>query len=192
MSRSVVPKCISVGGVAFETWSVGEIFLPSASSLPIRSINDGTPSNRRTGLIQHQDVGSGRDRQVLPLGLQPLGQARAGGDVAPRRAARRHDPGGVDAELVGVCPDPPHRTLGILDASIRGDALPRFHPVIGPRGDHAPAGQVIGLRLELGDPAIGPAAAEEEDDGRSLIGLASIPAGSGPRPPAGRPWSSCR
>ena len=89
--------------------------------------------------------------------------------MATGRAAGSDDAVGIDAQHGGILPQPPDGTLGVLDAGVRRDIVPGLHPVIGPCRHHAPAGQVSCLRLELLDGAVGPAAAEEEDDGGPLV-----------------------
>jgi len=71
--------------------------------------------------------------------------------VPARRPAGGHDSIGIDAQLGGVFAHPANGALGILDALFGRDAVPRLHPIIGPGGDHAPTGEVAGLRLELSD-----------------------------------------
>ena len=93
-----------------------------------------------------------------------------GGEVAPGGASTGGEAVGVNAETLGVEADVAEGGFGVAEAGIDFDLVTGGDAVVGGDGDHAAGGEELGLVFELGGGAVGPAAAEKEDDGGAGVG----------------------
>ena len=91
-----------------------------------------------------------------------------------RRAAASRQPVGIDTELARMGADEADRAAGVGKTLIGSHVVPAFHAVVGAGGDHPSPGQILRLRVERQGIARPESAAEEEDDGRPLVGVFPI------------------
>ena len=87
-------------------------------------------------------------RSSLPI---PLIVPVAGGEVTTGGASRCGNLVRINAETLGIFPDPGDGSLGVFHAFHHLHAMPGLlDAVVGGDGDHAALGEMPGLILELG------------------------------------------
>ena len=106
------------------------------------------------------------DNALKAAGLRAIVGAAWTTDAPFRETA---DAIGVDAQSRGILPEPADRALGILNALVGRNLMPRLHPIIGPSRDHSPVSQSTSLRFELAYSPVRPTAAKKENDGGPLV-----------------------
>ncbi len=122
------------------------------------------------GVEENESVGAGAGFFDF-AGLFEAGDGGGGGgEVAPGGASTGGEAVRVNAEALGVEADVAESRFGVADAGIDFDLVTAGDAVVGGDGDHATRGEELGLVFELGGGAVGPAAAEEKDDGGAGVG----------------------